>query len=65
MKAQLSQLETLHRSAQAPLNLADVIEEVSKHAANPVETALVIDHMLRRRKIRFSEHFDERRLSRM
>jgi hypothetical protein len=40
-----------------------VIEEVSKLAASPAEAAQVIDHMLRRRAIRFADGFDSRRLS--
>jgi hypothetical protein len=64
MKLQHRQLETPHAPLYAgPLRFADVIEEVSKLAASPAEAAQVIDHMLRRRAIRFADGFDSRRLS--
>ena len=63
MKAQIRQLNTPHSSVQAPFNLADVIEEVSRLAASPDEAALVIERMFRRRKIRFADDFDARRLA--
>ena len=45
------------------LCFADVIAEVSKLAADPLETSLVIDHMLQHASIRFADDFDMRRLA--
>lgn len=39
------------------LRFADVIDEVSKLAANPIEAALVIERMFQRREVRFADDF--------
>jgi hypothetical protein len=63
MKAQLRELETPHQDVQLPVRFADVVEQVSKLTATPVEAAIVIDRMLRRGKIRFAEHVDASQLT--
>jgi hypothetical protein len=63
MKAQLRQIETSHQEVQLPIRFADVVEQVSKLTATPIEAALVIDRMLRRGNIRFAEHVDVSQLT--
>jgi hypothetical protein len=64
MRHQHRQLETPHACLETrPLRFADVIDEVSKLAANPVEAAAVIDRMFRRGAIRFAHDVDRRRLA--
>jgi hypothetical protein len=63
MKAQLRQIETSHQEVQLPIRFADVVEQVSKLTATPIEAALVIDRMLRRGNIRFAEHIDVSQLT--
>lgn len=64
MNLQLRQTKTPHACLhECQLRFADVVAEVSKLAATPAEAAQVIDHMLRRRTIRFPDGFDPRRLS--
>jgi hypothetical protein len=57
MKPKHRKLETPHETLGAQLRLADVIDEVSQLAADPVEAALVIEHMFRRREIRLADDF--------
>jgi hypothetical protein len=63
MKAQLRQVETPQPEVQLPIRFADVVEQVSKLTATPIEAAIVIDRMLRRGKIRFAEHVDVSKLT--
>jgi len=64
MRHHYRRLETPHAcAAERPVRFADVIEEVSKLAASPVEAAQVIDRMLRRGAIRFVRDFDPHRLA--
>jgi hypothetical protein len=63
MKAQLRQIETSHQEVQLPIRFADVVEQVSKLTATPIDAALVIDRMLRRGNIRFAEHVDVSQLT--
>lgn len=57
MKRKNRKLETPHNALGTQLRLADVIDEVSQLAADPVEAALVIEHMFRRREIRLADDF--------
>lgn len=57
MKPKHRKHRTPHRTLGTPLRFADVIDEVSQLAADPTEAALVIEHMFRRREIRFADDF--------
>lgn len=55
MKPKRRKHQTPHKTLGTQLRFADVIAEVSQLAAGPVEAALVIEHMFRRREIRFAD----------
>jgi len=58
MKSKHRNYQTPHSALVTQLRFADVIDEVSQLAADPVEAALVIEHMFRRREISFADDFD-------
>jgi hypothetical protein len=57
MKPRNRNQQTPHKAFGTQLRFADVIDEVSQLAADPMEASLVIERMFRRREIFFADDF--------